>query len=96
MDKRPEYVYEGLYTCVGYDRVPSEDGPLIFKFTLKPMDPEKSRSFEVDFDPSRGSAAGGGDSKRKAGSSRSRLAKKLGNSTLQGKVAERLKRPRQW
>ena len=79
---KPVYIYEGLYTCVDYDYVPSKDGPKVYKFKLKPIDPEKKRSFEVDFHTSHGGNT------QKAGTSRSRLQDKVA-ARLSGKKRQR-------
>jgi len=36
--KHKSYTYEGLFQCIRYEHVPSSDGPLIFRFTLKPIE----------------------------------------------------------
>lgn len=41
---KPEYWYEGLYTCTGYKYEPSSDGPKVYKFVLKPIEGESQRS----------------------------------------------------
>ena len=82
VNKESYYVYDGLYMCEGCDYGPSADGPKVYKFTLKPLDPHKTRSFQVDFDASR--SGSGGTGKRSAGDVRSRLGDKF-NSKLSDK-----------
>lgn len=41
---KPEYYYEGLYTCTGYKYERSSDGPKIYKFVLKPVEGQSQRS----------------------------------------------------
>mmetsp|Transcript_2671 Transcript_2671/g.5102 ORF Transcript_2671/g.5102 Transcript_2671/m.5102 type:complete len:357 (+) Transcript_2671:53-1123(+) len=32
-----EYRYEGVYKCIGFEKTPSSDGPLVYSFKLHPM-----------------------------------------------------------
>ena len=40
------YRYEGLYRCVDYVYVPSEEGPKVYKFILKPIPYESTHCFK--------------------------------------------------
>lgn len=45
----PEYYYDGLYKCTGYRYEASAEGPLVYKFTLAPIENEsKARSIMVE------------------------------------------------
>lgn len=80
--KSPEYFYDGLYKCTGYTYGPSTEGPLVYKFTLVPIENEsQKRSIMVE-----------STRPPKTRAPRDRLLDKQHNKSENGGVDEELRR----